>query len=79
MTGLFQDVLRASHLAFAYREKFRKDIIVDYFCYRKYGHNELDEPAFTQPHMYTAIRQRASIPDSYGEKVVVTCLERIDK
>ena len=46
-------------------------MIVDYVCYRQWGHNELDEPAFTQPTMYRVIRDRQSIPDMYAEKLVV--------
>jgi len=56
----------------AYRDTFRKDIIVDYTCYRKWGHNELDEPSFTQPRMYNAIRSRPNIPDAYATRLVVS-------
>ena len=56
----------------AYRDKFRKDIIVDYICYRKWGHNELDEPSFTQPLMYSAIRSRPNIPDAYAARLMVS-------
>jgi probable 2-oxoglutarate dehydrogenase E1 component DHKTD1 len=55
----------------AYRERFRKDVIVDYVCYRKWGHNELDEPSFTQPRMYAAIKSRPNIPDAYAARLMV--------
>ena len=55
-----------------YRQKFRKDIVVDLICYRRWGHNELDDPSFTQPLMYNAIHSRRSIPDLYADKLVVS-------
>lgn len=57
-----------------YRQKFRKDVIIDYICFRKYGHNELDDPSFTQPLMYSTIRNRKSIPDMYADQLVVSQL-----
>ena len=65
-------MVKACQLAMAYRDIFRKDIIVDYVCYRKWGHNELDEPSFTQPRMYTTIRSRPNIPDAYADRLVVS-------
>ncbi|XP_053405855.1 2-oxoadipate dehydrogenase complex component E1-like [Mercenaria mercenaria] len=53
-----------------YRQRFRKDVVIDYICFRKYGHNELDDPSFTQPVMYKAIKSRKSIPDSYADELV---------
>ncbi|XP_071504973.1 2-oxoadipate dehydrogenase complex component E1-like [Diadema antillarum] len=58
-------VLKACRLAVSYRQRFRKDVLVDLMCFRKLGHNELDDPSFTQPIMYEAIRSRQSIPDNY--------------
>ena len=55
-----------------YREKFRKDVVIDYICYRKYGHNELDDPSFTQPTMYNVIQNRKSIPEMYANQLKVT-------
>ena len=63
--------MKASRLAMAYRETFRRDIVVDMVCYRRWGHNEVDEPAFTQPLMYKVIRNRSSVPDTYAEKLKV--------
>lgn len=66
--------MRATSIAMDYREKFRKDVIIDYICYRKYGHNELDDPSFTQPIMYNVIKHRTSIPDMYAEQIKVSYL-----
>lgn len=51
-----EEVLRAARLAVDYQRQFRKDIILDLICYRQWGHNELDEPFFTNPAMYKIIR-----------------------
>jgi probable 2-oxoglutarate dehydrogenase E1 component DHKTD1 len=64
-----EDVVRAVEVAFKYREAFRKDIIIDLMVYRRWGHNELDEPAFTQPQMYEKIRNRISVPQMYENKL----------
>jgi len=69
---ILQDVLKATSIAMEYRQKFRKDVIIDFICYRKYGHNELDDPSFTQPVMYNIINNRQSIPDSYKEQLMVS-------
>ncbi|KAK7480383.1 hypothetical protein BaRGS_00028430 [Batillaria attramentaria] len=65
-----QDVIRATALAMDYRHKFRKDVFLDLICFRKHGHNELDDPMFTQPIMYKAISSRRSIPDLYAAQLV---------
>ena len=57
-------------LAMAFRYAFRKDVVIDLVCYRKWGHNEGDEPAFTQPLMYARIRDRRSVRKLYTEKLV---------
>lgn len=51
-----EEVLRAARLAVDYQRHFRKDVILDLICYRQWGHNELDEPFFTNPAMYKIIR-----------------------
>ncbi|XP_068132227.1 2-oxoadipate dehydrogenase complex component E1 isoform X2 [Hyperolius riggenbachi] len=65
-----EEVLRATRLAVEYQRLFRRDVIVDLLCYRQWGHNELDEPFFTNPEMYKLIRSRKSIPDVYTERLI---------
>ncbi|KZT69995.1 2-oxoglutarate dehydrogenase, E1 component [Daedalea quercina L-15889] len=65
-----EDVVRAVDVAFKYRNHFRKDIIVDLLVYRRWGHNELDEPSFTQPLMYEKIRSRNSVPVLYEKQLI---------
>lgn len=75
-------VVFVTRLAMRYREKFRKDVVIDLVGYRRYGHNEADEPAATQPVMYNNIRQHASTRTLYAEKLIsekVLTTEEIDK
>uniref|UniRef100_A0A8C7F2A2 2-oxoadipate dehydrogenase complex component E1 n=1 Tax=Oncorhynchus kisutch TaxID=8019 RepID=A0A8C7F2A2_ONCKI len=65
-----EEVVRATRLAVEYQRRFRKDVILDLLCYRRWGHNELDEPGFTNPAMYKIIRSRKSIPDSYADQLI---------
>ena len=62
--------IRVVRLAFAFRQAFKKDVVVDMVCYRRYGHNESDEPAFTLPRMYEVIGQRRSVRKLYTELLV---------
>ncbi len=62
-------VVYAAKVATEYRQKFQKPVVVDMFCYRRFGHNEGDEPAFTQPLMYKAIRAHPSVSDIYSKKL----------
>ncbi len=64
----------AALLALKIRQKFHIDVFIDLNCYRKYGHNEGDEPAFTQPLQYAKIRQKKTIRTLYLEKLVSTGL-----
>ena len=59
----------ASKLAVDFRQKFNRDVVIDMWCYRRFGHNEADEPAFTQPLMYAAIRQQPPVAQVYGERL----------
>lgn len=66
-----EDVLRVSELALKYRQKFKKDFMIDLIGYRRHGHNELDEPEFTQPHMYKKIRgAQTTAPNLYHQSLV---------
>ncbi|XP_065524129.1 2-oxoadipate dehydrogenase complex component E1 isoform X2 [Lathamus discolor] len=69
-----EEVVRATRLAVEYQRQFRRDVIVDLLCYRQWGHNELDEPFFTNPSMYRIIRSRKSIPDTYAEHLIAAGL-----
>jgi len=60
-----EPVARAIQLALDFRQKFGKDVVIDMYCYRRYGHNETDEPAYTQPLLYKAIRKRKSVREGY--------------
>ncbi len=63
-------VVFATKIAVEYRMKFHKPVVVDMFCYRRYGHNEGDEPAFTQPIMYKNIRAHETTATIYGKKLI---------
>lgn len=58
-------VAQVVSLAMEFRKKFRRDVVIDMYCYRRLGHNESDEPRFTQPLMYKAIEARPTVRDSY--------------
>ena len=62
--------VRMARLAFEYRETFHRDVVIDMWCYRRWGHNEADDPAFTQPLMYRAIDARRSVRKLYTEALV---------
>jgi 2-oxoglutarate dehydrogenase E1 component len=63
-------VVHVAKLAIEFRQTFHKSVVIDMFCFRFYGHNEGDEPAFTQPAMYKAIRSHKSTLEIYGERLV---------
>ena len=63
-------VVHAMHFAVAYRNRFKKDVFIDLLGYRKYGHNEGDEPRFTQPKLYKAIAHHKNPRDIYAEKLI---------
>lgn len=58
---------RIAALAVAYRQRFKKDVVVDIFCYRRLGHNETDEPSYTQPLLYRKINERPSVLNLYAD------------
>ncbi len=63
-------VAHVARLAAEYRQKFGADVVVDLYCYRKFGHNEGDEPRFTQPTMYAAIDKKPSIREIFAKRIV---------
>jgi 2-oxoglutarate dehydrogenase E1 component len=63
-------VVHAMHFAVAYRNRFKRDVFIDLLGYRKYGHNEGDEPRFTQPKLYKAISNHKNPRDIYAEKLI---------
>ncbi len=62
--------VRAARLAFSFRQTFHKDVVIDVVCYRKYGHNEGDDPSYTQPLMYQRIDAKRSVRKLYTETLV---------
>lgn len=60
----------ACKLAIEFRQTFRRDVVIDMWCYRRFGHNEGDEPSFTQPLMYRAIRSHPKVSKIYGERLL---------
>ncbi len=62
--------VRAARIAFEFREQFHRDVVVDLVCYRRRGHNEGDDPSFTQPHMYDLIEQKRSTRRLYTEQLI---------
>ena len=69
-------VVHVVRLAVDYRKTFNKDVVIDIICFRKYGHNEGDEPYFTQPQMYERIRSRPSLNTVYSQKLIEQGLAR---
>jgi 2-oxoglutarate dehydrogenase E1 component len=63
-------VIEAARVAVEFRQEFKKDVVIDLFCYRRHGHNESDEPAFTQPLMYRAIARHPTTRQLYAERLV---------
>jgi len=62
--------VRVARMAFAFRQAFNKDVVIDMVCYRRFGHNEADEPSYTQPQMYGRIQNRRSVRKLYTETLV---------
>ena len=63
-------VVHCAKIAIEFRQKFSKDVVIDMICYRRFGHNEGDEPSFTQPLMYKKIKSHPSTLKIYGEKLI---------
>jgi 2-oxoglutarate dehydrogenase E1 component len=63
-------VIQVTRLAMEFRARYAKDVVIDMYCYRKYGHNEGDEPRFTQPVMYALIDQKPTVREAYVKRLV---------
>ncbi len=63
-------VVHVARIATEYRQEFKHDVVIDMFCYRRYGHNESDEPSFTQPIMYRAIAEHKSTREIYAKRLI---------
>ena len=63
-------VVHCARIAAEFRQLFHKDVVIDMFCYRRFGHNETDEPAFTQPLMYRAIKNHPTTLELYAAQLV---------
>ena len=63
-------VIHASRIAAEYRHTFQKDVVIDMWCYRKHGHNEGDEPRWTQPEMYRAVDKKQTPRDIYAQRLI---------
>ena len=72
-------VTYAAKVATEYRQKFGKDVVIDMFCYRRFGHNEGDEPMFTQPLMYKKIKTHRSAREIYADRLVAEGLVTADE
>lgn len=64
-----EGALRALELAYRYRQTFRQDIVVDLVCYRRFGHNEGDEPSYTQPVMYQKVKAHPTLREIYAKRL----------
>jgi 2-oxoglutarate dehydrogenase E1 component len=64
-------VVHVAELAFDFRQTFNRDVVIDMYCYRRHGHNEGDEPSFTQPLMYSKILGRPSLTELYTEALIM--------
>ena len=65
-----ESVVHCAKIAIEFRQKFNKDVVIDMICYRRFGHNEGDEPSFTQPLMYKKIKQHPTTVNVYGNKLI---------
>ena len=63
-------VVHVARIATEYRQEFGKDVVIDLFCYRRHGHNESDEPMFTNPHMYKTIAKQVTTRELYAQRLI---------
>ena len=62
--------VRVAQMAYDYRQQFKRDVVIDMFCYRRHGHNEADDPSYTQPILYRKIREHPSVAVQYSERLL---------
>jgi probable 2-oxoglutarate dehydrogenase E1 component DHKTD1 len=74
-----EEVAKISCIAMEYQRKFKKDVVIDLIGWRKRGHNELDEPMFTQPQMYKSINERSSTAQKYAKLVIQEEMKNIEE
>jgi len=65
-----ESVVHCARIAMEFRQKFNRDVVIDIICYRRFGHNEGDEPSFTQPVMYANIKKHQTAPNIYANKLI---------
>lgn len=65
-----ESAVMVAELALEFRQAFKRDVVIDMVCWRKWGHNEADEPSFTQPVLYSKIKEKKSVTAIYAEKLV---------
>jgi 2-oxoglutarate dehydrogenase E1 component len=63
-------VVHVARIATEFRQRFKKDVVIDMFCYRRFGHSEIDDPAFTQPLMYRRIAKHPSVRELYANRLI---------
>jgi 2-oxoglutarate dehydrogenase E1 component len=62
--------IRVARIAFDYRQQFKKDVVIDMFCYRRWGHNEADDPSYTSPILYRKIKHHPSVATQYSDRLL---------
>ncbi|HXV75136.1 MAG TPA: multifunctional oxoglutarate decarboxylase/oxoglutarate dehydrogenase thiamine pyrophosphate-binding subunit/dihydrolipoyllysine-residue succinyltransferase subunit [Candidatus Polarisedimenticolaceae bacterium] len=65
-----EDAVRVIRLALAFRQRFKRDVVVDLFCYRRWGHNEADDPSYTHPILYSRIKDHRSVRKLFTERLI---------
>ena len=69
--------MHVCNVAAEWRATFNKDVVIDLVGYRKYGHNELDEPMFTQPLMYQTIKRHENVLEKYMKQIIGECATNV--